>query len=267
MGAGAQGRSLPGQALNHAHALDQGALEPLWIRAHGAQHPHSHGALLPQDAQQQVLRAHIAASGPAGLPHGVLDDPLCPGGEALGRGQPRQTRADDAHHRVPGPLLGDRLLCQTAVGGPRLLSQQAQQQVLAAHIAVAQLLRGLLGQAQGVLRPGGELVVVHGPTILACFFLVQYALRRGFYTFLLGRAYFTLAFLSVHATIRVPFYEEVTAMAHKITDACVSCGSCAENCPVEAISQGETQYVIDADACVDCGACAANCPTEAIVAE
>ena len=44
-------------------------------------------------------------------------------------------------------------------------------------------------------------------------------------------------------------------------------GSCAENCPVEAISQGETQYVIDADACVDCGACAANCPTEAIVAE
>ena len=35
-------------------------------------------------------------------------------------------------------------------------------------------------------------------------------------------------------------------MAHKITDACVSCGSCAENCPVEAISQGETQYVINA---------------------
>ena len=30
-------------------------------------------------------------------------------------------------------------------------------------------------------------------------------------------------------------------MAHKITDACVSCGSCAENCPVEAISQGETE--------------------------
>ena len=56
-------------------------------------------------------------------------------------------------------------------------------------------------------------------------------------------------------------------MAHKITDACVSCGSCAENCPVEAISQGDSQYVIDADACVDCGACAANCSTEAIVAE
>ena len=38
----------------------------------------------------------------------------------------RLPRETDAHPRVPGPLLGDRLLCQTAVGGPRLLSQQAQ---------------------------------------------------------------------------------------------------------------------------------------------
>ena len=56
-------------------------------------------------------------------------------------------------------------------------------------------------------------------------------------------------------------------MAHKITDACVSCGTCVENCPVEAISQVDTQYVIDADVCVDCVACAANCPADAIVAE
>ena len=44
-------------------------------------------------------------------------------------------------------------------------------------------------------------------------------------------------------------------MAHKITDACVSCGTCIENCPVEAIVQGDTQYEINADVCVDCGAC------------
>ena len=56
-------------------------------------------------------------------------------------------------------------------------------------------------------------------------------------------------------------------MAHKITDVCVSCGTCAENCPVEAISEGADHYVIDADVCVDCGACAANCPVDAIVAE
>lgn len=53
-------------------------------------------------------------------------------------------------------------------------------------------------------------------------------------------------------------------MAYKITSACVSCGSCADNCPVEAISEGEGQYVINADICVDCGSCAENCPVEAI---
>jgi ferredoxin len=53
-------------------------------------------------------------------------------------------------------------------------------------------------------------------------------------------------------------------MAYKITDACVKCGACADNCPVEAISEGEDQYVIDADTCVSCGACCDNCPVEAI---
>ena len=53
-------------------------------------------------------------------------------------------------------------------------------------------------------------------------------------------------------------------MAYNITDACVKCCSCAENCPVEAISEGEDTFVIDADVCVSCGACAENCPVEAI---
>ena len=53
-------------------------------------------------------------------------------------------------------------------------------------------------------------------------------------------------------------------MAYIITDACVSCGSCADQCPVEAISEGEGKYVIDAEVCVSCGACADQCPTEAI---
>ena len=53
-------------------------------------------------------------------------------------------------------------------------------------------------------------------------------------------------------------------MAYNITDACVKCGSCAENCPVEAISEGEDTYVIDADVCVSCDSCADACPVEAI---
>ena len=53
-------------------------------------------------------------------------------------------------------------------------------------------------------------------------------------------------------------------MAYKITSDCVSCGSCANECPVEAISEGDSQYNIDAELCIDCGACVASCPTEAI---
>ncbi len=56
-------------------------------------------------------------------------------------------------------------------------------------------------------------------------------------------------------------------MAYKITDACLSCGACAAQCPVEAISEGDTQFVIDGSVCIECGSCAETCPVEAIVSE
>ena len=52
-------------------------------------------------------------------------------------------------------------------------------------------------------------------------------------------------------------------MAYKITDACISCGACAAECPVEAISEGPEHYNIDADKCIDCGTCADTCPVGA----
>ncbi|SUB77939.1 Ferredoxin [Porphyromonas macacae] len=52
-------------------------------------------------------------------------------------------------------------------------------------------------------------------------------------------------------------------MAHLITDNCVACGSCIDECPVGAISEGDI-YKIDPDTCIDCGACAAACPSSAI---
>ncbi len=54
-------------------------------------------------------------------------------------------------------------------------------------------------------------------------------------------------------------------MAYLITDNCISCGCCAEGCPVGAISEGDGKYVIDQDTCIGCGSCAATCPNEAIV--
>lgn len=56
-------------------------------------------------------------------------------------------------------------------------------------------------------------------------------------------------------------------MAYKITDDCVACGSCVDECPVEAISEGDPIYIIDAEKCTDCGACADACPSDAIVQE
>ncbi len=55
-------------------------------------------------------------------------------------------------------------------------------------------------------------------------------------------------------------------MAYVISSDCVSCGACADVCPVSAISAGDSKYNIDADTCIDCGSCEGECPTGAISA-
>ena len=62
-------------------------------------------------------------------------------------------------------------------------------------------------------------------------------------------------------------YKEDNIMAYKISDECISCGACADGCPVEAISEGDGKFVIDAEKCIDCGACADVCPVGAPAAE
>ncbi len=52
-------------------------------------------------------------------------------------------------------------------------------------------------------------------------------------------------------------------MAYKISDACISCGACEAECPVQAISEGDGKYEIDAAKCIDCGTCAETCPVGA----
>ena len=52
-------------------------------------------------------------------------------------------------------------------------------------------------------------------------------------------------------------------MAFKISDDCISCGACAAECPVGAISEVDGKFVIYADTCISCGACASTCPVGA----
>lgn len=56
-------------------------------------------------------------------------------------------------------------------------------------------------------------------------------------------------------------------MAYVISDSCISCGSCAGQCPVGAISEGDGKFEINADTCISCGSCAGGCPVGAISEE
>lgn len=53
-------------------------------------------------------------------------------------------------------------------------------------------------------------------------------------------------------------------MAHIIDDTCCACGACMEECPEEAIAEGDPIYIIDAGKCTDCESCVEVCPTESI---
>lgn len=50
---------------------------------------------------------------------------------------------------------------------------------------------------------------------------------------------------------------------YRITEECVSCGTCLPICPAKAIKIG-FPYVIT-NKCTDCGKCAEVCPVDAIV--
>jgi ferredoxin len=59
-------------------------------------------------------------------------------------------------------------------------------------------------------------------------------------------------------------------MALMITEDCTSCGACEVDCPNEAISDGDDQYVVDSDRCTECVGfydepqCVAACPIDCI---
>lgn len=62
-------------------------------------------------------------------------------------------------------------------------------------------------------------------------------------------------------------------MAFMITDDCALCMACLEECPNEAITEGDSVAIIDADKCTECVGffstqkCADACPSGACVVD
>ena len=46
-------------------------------------------------------------------------------------------------------------------------------------------------------------------------------------------------------------------------EKCTACGTCVDNCPVDAIKV-EDKALVDAGECIDCGTCIDECPESAI---
>ena len=74
---------------------------------------------------------------------------------------------------------------------------------------------------------------------------------------------FVLQYTRISTFYKVIFLLEGKQMAYVISNDCIACGACAEQCPVECISAGDI-YVINADDCISCGSCAEQCPVNAI---
>lgn len=53
-------------------------------------------------------------------------------------------------------------------------------------------------------------------------------------------------------------------MAFKMTRKCTACGTCIEECPVEAIIEGP-YYSIDPGLCIECGLCVELCKYGAVI--
>lgn len=60
-------------------------------------------------------------------------------------------------------------------------------------------------------------------------------------------------------------------MSLLITDECIACDACRDECPNEAIEEADPIYIIDPDTCTECvghydePSCISVCPVECIV--
>ncbi len=136
-------------------------VQPLGLHTAVGQQPGGSAALGAQQAQQQVLRVYRSAAQTAALLHRPLDGHTAVWGEPLVDGAGGHPRSHPLHNGGAQAAAVRARPAQRHGGRAELLSGQPQQQVLAAHIAVAQAGGVLLGQTDGPQRGGCELAVCH----------------------------------------------------------------------------------------------------------
>ncbi len=72
--------------------------------------------------------------------------------------------------------------------------------------------------------------------------------------------------LGVHPIFRESYTigkRTVTPKGYRITDACIGCGTCQQNCPQGCILPGQP-FQIQQQHCLHCGSCLEHCPAGAV---
>ena len=164
LGRGA-GLGCRGLRLRHVAAQQPQGLRARLLQAHArvGQHLGGDALLFPEQTQQEVLGAHVGVVQLPGLGHGQLQHLLGPRGV-------RQV-GPDGGARFPLldrllDLLLDLLEVDVEVGQDRggdafALANQAQEDVLGAHVFVVQTGSLLPGHLKDLADPIGEIVAVH----------------------------------------------------------------------------------------------------------
>ena len=159
------GRLRPGEGAGGGHAQSPQCIcvEAAQL-AGGGQDPG--GGALPQaeEPQQQVLGVHPPEAGAEALGGRQLHRLPAVGGEAVEGETDGAAAAAEPTHLLLQALGGEAGGPEELGGGALSLPAEAQQQMLGAHIAVAQVHRRALGQLQGRLGPLGESVFSDGPS-------------------------------------------------------------------------------------------------------
>ena len=151
-------RAVLGPLLELVH---QCVIEPPGVRAGQPEHPDGHVVPLPQQARQQMFGAHIGAAASGGVLHGDFHHPAGPGGEALGRVAAGVSGSHAPADHLGNEVVGKAVLHQNLMGRSSRLTEEAQQQMFGAHIAVPQLAGGFLTEPQSLFRSGAEFPFAH----------------------------------------------------------------------------------------------------------